>query len=116
LFLILMSNEYVYGDWNDLKMEWSMIKGAIKESPSLAKKTRSFIKRAWEGARLEAELHCRGRWPKVCPWPTLSVLGRAVGIRDRQYRALEQAGDPDFGSGRRSVPVERVRVTGRPRR
>ena len=104
---ILMRREYVYGDWDDLRGEWDMLREAIKESPSLAKTAPAQIKRAYRSARLSAELHGEGRWPATCPWRTLEALRRAVRARDREYRALEQKGDPDFRSLRRVTSKSR---------
>ena len=101
LIPILMRREYVYGDWDDLRIEWNMLRGAIKESPSLAKTAPARIKEAYRSARLSAELHGEGRWPATCPWRTLEALRRAVRARDREYLALEHNDDPDFRSLRR---------------
>ena len=30
LISILMRREYVYGDWNDLRFEWNMVRSALK--------------------------------------------------------------------------------------
>lgn len=93
LFRILMRREYVYGDWNDLRFEWDVLCGALKESPSLAKTALAEIKSAYESARLRAELHGEGGWPKRCPWPTLDSLRRAVRSRHREYGAFERKAD-----------------------
>ena len=103
LFPILMRREYVYGDWNDLRFEWDMVRSALKDSPSLAKTAPAQIKSAYRSARLKAELHGEGVWPAKCPWPTLEALRRAVRARDREYLALEQKGDPDFCGLRRAT-------------
>ena len=102
LIAILMRREYVYGDWTDLWSEWDMLCEAIKDSPSLANTAPAQIKRAYRYARVNAELHGEGRWPATCPWRTLEALRRAVRARDREYRVLEQKGDPDFRSLRRA--------------
>lgn len=96
LMRILMRAERVYGDWDDLKGEWNLLRCALEDSPSLARTVRAQIKRAYESARLKAELHGEGRWPARCPWPTLAALARAVRARDREYRDLERRGDRDF--------------------
>ncbi len=80
-----------------------MLCGALEYSPSLAKTAASQIKRAYQTARLEAELHGEGRWPAKCPWPTFEALRRAVRARDRAYRALEWKRDPDFCGLRRAT-------------
>ena len=102
LISILMRREYVYGDWNDLRFEWDVLCGALKESPSLAKTAPAQIKKAYGYARITAELHGEGVWPAKCPWPTLEALRRAVRARDREYLALERKGDPDFCDLRRA--------------
>lgn len=96
LFRILKRPEYVYGDWNDLMYESSMLDLALRHSPSLAKTAATQIKSAYRLARGEAELHGEGVWPAKCPWPTLDALRRAMRARYREYLALEQKGDPDF--------------------
>lgn len=96
LIEILMKREYVYGDWTDLYGEWDMLSEAIKDSPSLAKTTPAQIKRAYESARLAAELHSisdldgEEAWPTKCPWPTLDALRRAVKVRYREYLTIER--------------------------
>jgi len=90
LFRILMRREYVYGDWNDLTYESSMLNLTLKDSPSLAKTAPAQIKRAYRLASGEAELHGEGVWPAKCPWPTLEALRRAVRARDREYLAIER--------------------------
>jgi len=104
LFRILMRREYIYGDWTDLMYESSMLDLALRHSPSLAKTAAAQIKSAYRLARSGAELHGEGVWPVKCPWPTLDALRRAVRARYREYLALEQKGDPDFGNLR---PVPR---------
>ena len=42
---ILMRREYVYGDWNDLRFEWNVLRRALKTSPSLPKTAPAQIKR-----------------------------------------------------------------------
>jgi len=103
LIPILMRREHVYGDWDDLRFEWDVLCGALKESPSLAKTAPAQIKRAYRLARLTAELQCEGGWPATCPWRTLEALRRAVRARDREYLALEWKGDPDFCGLRRAT-------------
>ena len=102
LISILMRREYIYGDWDDLRLEWGILCDAIKESPSLTKTAATQIKRAYRHARVNAELHGEGRWPATCPWRSLEALRRAVRARDREYLALERKGDPDFGGLRRA--------------
>ncbi len=96
LFRILMRREHVYGDWNDLRFEWDLLRSALQDSPSLAKTAPAQITRAYGDARLSAELHGEGKWPAGCPWRTLEALRRAVRARDREYLALERKGDPSF--------------------
>ncbi|MDE2058782.1 MAG: DUF29 family protein [candidate division NC10 bacterium] len=76
-FRILKRPEYVYGDWNDLTYESSMLDLAFRHSPSLVKTAAAQIKSAYRLARGRAELHGEGRWPAKCPWPTLAALRRA---------------------------------------
>jgi len=102
LFRILMRREFVYGDWDDLRFDWDMLRSALKDSPSLAKTAPTRIKEAYLLARGRAELQCEGGWPATCPWRTLEAVRRAVGARDREYLALEQKGDPEFCGLRRA--------------
>jgi hypothetical protein len=83
LIAILMRREYVYGDWNDLMYESSMLDFAIRHRPSLAKTAPAQIKGAYRLARGRAKLHGEGIWPAKCPWPTLDAFRRAMRARDR---------------------------------
>jgi hypothetical protein len=102
LIPILMRPYRVYGDWNDLRFEWDMLRAALKDSPSLANRAAVNIKRAYKHAIVVAELHGECGWPKRCPWKTLEDLLAAVEARNAQYLALERAGDADFGGLRRA--------------
>lgn len=103
LIPILMRSYYVHGDWNDLHFHWDMLHGAIEDSPSLLKRAAAEIKSAYELARLEAELHGEGGWPRRCPWKSLAEFRAAVKARDAQYLALERACDADFANLRRAA-------------
>jgi Domain of unknown function DUF29 len=98
LIQILMRPYYVHGDWNDLYFEWDMLRSALKDSPSLAKRAAADIRSAYRPARLRAELHGEHGWPKRCPWKGLDDLLAAVKARNAEYIALERAGDADFAN------------------
>jgi hypothetical protein len=83
LIPILMRPHYVYGDWNDLKFEWDMLRGALEESLSLTQRAPAEIEQSYELALLAAELHGERRCPEEC--------------RHADYLALERESDADFG-------------------
>lgn len=103
LIPILMRPYQVYGDWDDLRFEWDMLRSGLKDSPSLANRATADIKRAYEHAIVVAELHGESGWPKRCPWKSFQAFRAAVEARNAQYLALERAGDPNFGGLRRAA-------------
>jgi hypothetical protein len=99
---ILMRPYHVYGDCNDLRFEWDMLRSALKDSPSLAKRAAADIRSAYRLARLSAELHGEHGWPKRCPWKGPDDLLAAVKARNVDYIVLERAGDADLADLRRA--------------
>lgn len=93
----------LYDDCVNLDLQLDMLRGAIKDSPSLLATADEALQEAYKAVLSREAQRGHPPWdaPSSTPWPTIEVLIEAAEDKLRRGRALEAAGDPDYMDCRR---------------